>query len=639
MAENKTQIIITAKDETRAAIASAQQGLQSLTASAAGLGLQLGSLAGVASLGGLALMSKQAIDAADNLGKMAQKVGVSVESLSALEYAGKLSDVSLEQLGTGLKKLSVNLNEVATDADGEVAAAFNAIGVSVTDANGSLRSADDVFTDVAEAFAGMNDGAGKTALAVKIFGKAGTDLIPMLNQGREGIKGMKEEAEALGVVFSGETARQAEEFNDNLTRISEAANGLGNEVATIVLPTLSQLAQEFVNSTKEGTGFASVLGSSLKVGFETLAVLGANGVYVFKAIGIEIGGIAAQIEALSRGDFQGFKFIGEAMKEDAAKKRAELDALEQRILNPPAPVEVEVRAKRDAPVFGGGKGKAGKKEKELSAEDMAYGGYKGAYKDFVDAIKRKAEDAEAAADADVKIEEEKQKRILAVVRETSAYKLDVLQKELQDAASLMEEGAINEDQWAEFAQVRIDAFNKVKDSGTDAFKELQQAIEGWGKASADAFVEFAFTGKASFSDMVNSILKDLAKMIVYQNITSPLAKGLSKSVEDSGGVGGFFSNLFGSFGGGRATGGPVHAGQYYVVGENGPEVLVPNTSGTVIPNGAGMGGGTSNVTINIDASGTKTEGDAGSARELGRRIETAVRGVLMVERRPGGLLA
>ena len=76
-------------------------------------------------------MAKQAIDAADGLGKMAQKVGVSVESLSALEYAGKLSDVSLEQLGTGLKKLSVNLNEVATNADGDAAAAFKAIGVSV----------------------------------------------------------------------------------------------------------------------------------------------------------------------------------------------------------------------------------------------------------------------------------------------------------------------------------------------------------------------------------------------------------------------------------------------------------------------------------------------------------------------------
>lgn len=639
MADNKTQIIITAKDETRAAIASAQQGLQSLTTGAASLGLQLGALGGVASLGGIGLMAKQAIDAADNLGKMAQKVGVSVESLSALEYAGKLSDVSLEQLGTGLKKLSVNLNEVATNADGDAAAAFKAIGVSVKDAAGNLRNADDVFADVAEAFAGMKDGAGKTALAVAIFGKAGSDLIPMLNAGAKGLAEMRGEAEALGLVFTGDTAKQAEAFNDNLTRLAESSRGFGNEVAGIVLPTLSQMAQEFVDAAKEGTGFASVLGAGLKTTLEAIAVTGANVVYVFKAIGSEIGGIAAQMAALARGDFQGFKFIGEAMKEEAAKARAELDKLEQRILNPQAPEAGTARAQRDAPIFGGGKDKAGKKEKELSAEDMAYGGYKGAYKDFVDAIKRVTDNAAAAADAEVQIEKDKQDRIMAVVRETYDGKLAVLQKELQDAARLLDEGMINEDQWAEYANVRIEAFAKVKDEGVDAFKELERAIDGWGKASADAFVEFAFTGKTSFSDMVQSILKDMAKMIVYQNVTSPIAKGISKSIEDSGGIGGFFSSLLGSFGGGRASGGPVVPGHYYVVGENGPEVLVPGMSGTVIPNGGMGGGSTSNVVVNVDASGSSVSGDKAEAAELGRRIESAVRSVLMVEQRPGGLLS
>ena len=637
MADNKTQIIITAKDETRAAIASAQQGLQSLTTGAASLGLQLGALGGVASLGGIGLMAKQAIDAADNLGKMAQKVGVSVESLSALEYAGKLSDVSLEQLGTGLKKLSVNLNEVGSGGDNDAAAALKALGISATDSSGKLRNADAVFADVAEAFAGMKDGAGKTALAVAIFGKAGSDLIPMLNAGAKGLAEMRGEAEALGLVFTGDAAKQAEAFNDNLTRLAESSRGFGNEVATIVLPTLSQLAQEFVNSAKEGTGFASMLGAGVKTTLEAIAVTGANVVYVFKAIGSEIGGIAAQMAALARGDFQGFKFIGEAMKEEAAKARAELDKLEQRILNPQAPEAGPARAQRDAPIFGGGKDKAGKKEKELSAEDMAYGGYKGAYKDFVDAIKRATDDAAAAADADVQIEKDKQDRIMAVVRETYDGKLAVLQKELQAAAQLLDEGMINEDQWAEYANVRIEAFAKVKDEGVEAFKELERAIEGWGKASADAFVEFAFTGKGSFSDMVQSILKDMAKMIVYQNVMKPMASSISDSIGSSGGIGGFFSSLFG---GGRANGGPVNPGQYYVVGENGPEILVPNSSGTVIPNGGGMGGGGStSVVINIDASGTKTEGDAGNARELGRRIESAVRSVLMVEQRPGGMLA
>lgn len=584
MADNKTQIIITAKDETRAAIASAQQGLQSLTTGAASLGLQLGALGGVASLGGLGLMAKQAIDAADNLGKMAQKVGVSVESLSALEYAGKLSDVSLEQLGTGLKKLSVNLNEVATNADGDAAAAFKAIGVSVKDAAGNLRNADDVFADVAEAFAGMKDGAGKTALAVQIFGKAGADLIPMLNAGAKGLAEMRSEAEALGLVFTGDAAKQAEAFNDNLTRLAESSRGFGNEVATIVLPTLSQLAQEFVNSAKEGTGFASMLGAGLKTTLEAIAVTGANVVYVFKAIGSEIGGIAAQMAALARGDFQGFKFIGEAMKEEAAKARAELDKLEQRILNPQAPEAGTARAQRDAPIFGGGKDKAGKKEKELSAEDMAYGGYKGAYKDFVDAIKRVTDNAAAAADAEVQIEEEKQKRLRDLLGNTTTYKLAEYDKQKAALRDSLQIGEIDTSQFEEATAKINDSITKLTDDGADKFKDLERAIDGWGKSSAKAMADFVTDGKASFSDLARSIINDLLQMAIYQNITKPLFEGVQSS--------GFFGEIAGAFGfgGGRANGGPVTPGQYYVVGENGPEVLVPGMSGTVIPNGGGGGG-------------------------------------------------
>lgn len=629
MADNKTQIIITAKDETRAAIASAQQGLQALTTSAAGLGLQLGALGGAASLGGLALMAKQAIDAADGLGKMAQKVGVSVESLSALEYAGKLSDVSLEQLGTGLKKLSVNLNEVATNADGDAAAAFRAIGVSVTDAAGNLRNADEVFADVAEAFAGMKDGAGKTALAVAIFGKAGADLIPMLNAGADGLRTMRGEAEALGLVFNGDTAKQAEAFNDNLTRLAEASRGFGNEVATIVLPTLGALSQEFVDAAKEGTGFAGMLGSGLKTTLETIAVLGANVVYVFKAIGSEIGGIAAQMAALGRGDFQGFKFIGEAMKEEAVKARAELDKLEQRILNPQAPEAEIARSKRDAPVFGG-KAKAGKKEQELSAEDLAYGGYKGAYKDFTEAIKRAAADAEGAANAEVQIEEEKQRRLRDLLGNTTSYKLAEYEKQKQALRDALQILPIDTSQFEE-AMGKIDeAITKLTEDGKDKFKDLERAIDGWGKSSAKAIADFVVDGKASFGDLAKSVISDLMQMLIYQNLTKPLFDGIQSS--------GIFSDIGSAlgFGGGRATGGPVVPGQYYVVGENGPEVLVPGTSGTVIPNGGGGGG----VVINVNNTASGVEATATARTNDGQTIIDVVvervRGAMVDDARING---
>lgn len=179
---------------------------------------------------------------------------------------------------------------------------------------------------------------------------------------------------------------------------------------------------------------------------------------------------------------------------------------------------------------------------------------------------------------------------------------------------------------------QIDALNEVKDTGKDAYADLTRAVEGWGRASADAIVDFAFTGKTAFSGMVDSMLKDLARMAVYKNVTKPLF--------DSFGGGDLMSTLGGFFGGGRASGGPVNPGQFYVVGENGPEILVPNSAGTIIPNGGGMAGGsTYNVAVSVDARGGQVSGDNAQAAELGRRIEAAVRGVLFSEKRPGGMLA
>ena len=133
---------------------------------------------------------KRMIDSADELGKASQKFGIPVETLSALKYAANLADVSFESLSKGLGKLSKAMLSGAVDPTGEAAKNFKALGISVTDAGGNIRSTEAVFGDVAEKFSKMDDGATKTAMAIRIFGKSGADLIPLLNEGRTGIAGM-----------------------------------------------------------------------------------------------------------------------------------------------------------------------------------------------------------------------------------------------------------------------------------------------------------------------------------------------------------------------------------------------------------------------------------------------------------------
>ena len=90
-----------------------------------------------------------------------------------------------------------------------------------------------------------------------------------------------------------------------------------------------------------------------------------------------------------------------------------------------------------------------------------------------------------------------------------------------------------------------------------------------------------------------------------------------------------------------ANGGPVGQRKPYLVGERGPELFVPNQSGNIIPNHdlAGIGGGSTNIVVNVDASGTNVEGDEDQGKELGRLISVAVQSEIIQQQRPGGLLA
>ena len=334
MASDRAQILITAVDQTRTALDGIRNNLGRLGDETrrvqgllAGLGVSL-------TLGAFAALVKGAIDSADELNKLSQKIGISVEALSTLQFAAQLSDVGLDTLKTGLKGLSANLTEARAGL-GEGAALFQALGISVEDTAGNLKSSDTILLEIADRFASVEDGATKTALAVKLFGKSGMDMIPFLNQGASGIRELMQEAERLGLKLSTETAQAAEAFNDNLTALKASSSGLGITLATELLAPLRVVTDAIREGQGEATGFAAILGGALKTTLEAILVLGVNVAYVFKSMGTEIGGMAAQLTALARLDIRGFKAIGEAMREDAVKARAEVDALSARILNPP----------------------------------------------------------------------------------------------------------------------------------------------------------------------------------------------------------------------------------------------------------------------------------------------------------------
>lgn len=299
MADTKAQIVLSAVDRTRAAFTSAQGNLDKLqagTAAAVGRFTALGTAIATA-VGTISL--KGAIDALDQLDDISEKSGIAVEQLSGLRYAGEVVGTSFEQLAAGSSKLARNM-AAAAGGSKEAQASFAAIGVQVRDANGALRSTDEVLLDVAERFSKYEDGAAKAALAQEIFGKSGQDLIPLLNQGRSGIEGLRKEAEQLGAVYGGTLAKQAAEFNDQLVKINLASEAVKVQIVGALLPSLNATAEAFIRNAKEGNLFAAVLktiaqGAKARLGFDDFGKLESQA----RDVSAEIERVTNQIVGLS----------------------------------------------------------------------------------------------------------------------------------------------------------------------------------------------------------------------------------------------------------------------------------------------------------------------------------------------------
>lgn len=213
-----------------------KQSLDKIAKNAAIAGAAIGT-AFVAAGAAMTIMVKKSMDNMDAMSKLAQSSGIAIDSLTSLGYAADLSGVNVETLGANMVKLTKNMSDAAKGT-GDAKDAFSAMGVSVLDANGKLIGADDMLGELADKFAQYKDGAEKTALAVAIFGRAGAQMVPFLNAGRQGLADAQAEASKLGITLSQETASAAEAFNDNLSRLAYTQEGWINAITAEVLPAL-----------------------------------------------------------------------------------------------------------------------------------------------------------------------------------------------------------------------------------------------------------------------------------------------------------------------------------------------------------------------------------------------------------------
>lgn len=195
---------------------------------------------------------RSAINAGDEMSKMSQKTGVAVEKLAGIQLAFRQGGSNATEMQAAIAKLVVAMKTQN--------AAFLSLNITSTDTFGAL-------SQVSDRFQSMPDGARKSALAYELFGRSGLQLIPILNAGSEGLQGYIDLSEKLGLVVGSNTAKQFEIFNDTLDTVGAAMDGIANQAAIALIPTLQSLADLLLTAFTNGsvqTG-VSFLIDSIKV--------------------------------------------------------------------------------------------------------------------------------------------------------------------------------------------------------------------------------------------------------------------------------------------------------------------------------------------------------------------------------------
>lgn len=161
-----------------------------------------------------------------------------------------------------------------------------------------------------------------------------------------------------------------------------------------------------------------------------------------------------------------------------------------------------------------------------------------------------------------------------------------------------------------------ETYKRALENIKDRYDEARQAAERFGQEVGHALAEGILMGR-SWKNVLDSLIIAFAQLIVKMY----LLKALQDSSFGSSKIGGFFTSLVSGFGGGKAGGGPVSGGMPYLVGEKGPEIFMPNTSGSIVPNGRFGGGG--NV-FNIDARGAEIGVEQKIVAAMNYAIKTSV---------------
>lgn len=504
------------------------------------------------------------------IGDTAKRVGLDLQRFQGLQFAGRQNGLSGKDFGTGLEGLAEKLNE-ARQTENDLTKLFEGNNLKLKDRKGEVIGINDALGQVAN----LVRNAATEFDKIKIAEAVGLtrDWVPLLEQGADAINRQASAAQSAGAVIDSSIIQKAKDFErdwttaiDRWATIFKANAGSIITMIDIMISKASGLLGMVSNYANRVSAVADI---------EQNGVQGASRdslEWVVKK-GREVGNTEADLAPA-------IKRLEELRELDRESNRGK----------PATPFVATVRGggktTDTSSLFNkGGGGGAGKSEDDQAQARLDR---------YIETLVRQRAVMEAEIATVGKSNAERKAAVEIAKAQVDLEKLSTTEK-ANYIAKLTEEVGKNE-------EVRAS-----KERLEQAQKGLNDAQKYFGNAAVDALEDLIVNG-AKAEDVVKRLAASLAKAALQAALmgTGPLA-GLFGTAGANGATGGLIGALFG-----RASGGPVNAGQPYRVGERGPETFVPTTPGKIIPAASGRGGTIDRRTFNIDARGAQ----AGVAEQI-----------------------
>lgn len=613
---------ITAVDRTKNAFKSVLGGLKKVSGALLNFKTAIAGAVGVAGLG---LLIKKSLEATDRIGKLSSVLGFSVKELQTFKLASQIGGVELETFSKGVRRLVDNFGDFM-DGTGEAKKTFEALGISVEEANKLSGDQFAILGLVADRLNLVTNSTDKLKFAIEIFGGRGAELINVLKGGSEQIEEFRKQSEQFGALNETQV-KQVEDLNDSIVRLKTSFANITNQVVANLSPALTSLIDDFnesLTTTEEGGSKVTELGKTISLAL--------------------IRGVRTSLQALSEliaGFENTFLKLRIFERDPIFFFKKDIENFEQ--------LEAELKKQQDALQW--------LKDNGADAFEYVDGKFINVkameedvkrLEEFVDDLREAGFSIDGAFSSGISVLNNLEESVL---RNNEALEnLSVINREITLSENIIKtnanvdilHGSLEElhDQFRETFQLStIEKFKiKMSDLKVGAFDVLISTTESLSESFAKTFTDAIFQVKSLKDGMrelarnvIMQLIQGLIQIGLQVFIFDPLLKKIRSMANEEKKVNDQLRTQIGLrlilalFGGGRASGGKVEGsgnradggyvqgsrpmggatgyGKAYMVGERGAELFVPEQDGTIIPND--KLGTTNNVNITIMANDTE----------------------------------